>query len=100
MVKRSVHTIAEPKEEERVTEAAAPHVVAARKASYIDWSGTWEEVLEGDLAMRVSELFASPDGRAATGYWQCDPCKVRLVHPFNETFVVSRRHLGERLRLR
>jgi uncharacterized cupin superfamily protein len=38
--------------------------------------------------MRVSQLFASPDGRAATGYWQCDPCKVRLVHPFNETFVV------------
>jgi hypothetical protein len=38
--------------------------------------------------MRVYLLFTSPDGRAANGYWQCDPCTVRLVHPFNETFVV------------
>jgi uncharacterized cupin superfamily protein len=67
---------------------SAPRVVRASEAEYTGWPGTREEVLDGSLAMRVHLLFASPDGRTANGFWRCDPCKVRLVHPFHETFVV------------
>ena len=52
------------------------------------WPGTDELVLEGELQMRIHVLSASPDGRNATGIWQAEPCTVRLVHPFDETFLV------------
>ena len=71
-----------------VDASSRPSVIRASEIGYTPWPGTQEEVLEGSLAMRVHTLFASPDGRTANGFWQCDPCKVRLVHPFHETFVV------------
>jgi uncharacterized protein len=67
---------------------SAPRVVRASEADYTAWPGTREEVLDGSLAMEVHTLFASPDGRTANGFWRCDPCKVRLLHSFHETFVV------------
>jgi uncharacterized cupin superfamily protein len=47
-----------------------------------------EELIEGELAMRATVLWKSPGGDAATGIWQCPPVKLRLVHPFDETFTI------------
>ena len=63
-------------------------IVSFKDVPLEPWPGTDEEVLEGELQMRVHVLSSSADGRNATGIWQAEPCTVRLVHPFEETFLV------------
>jgi uncharacterized cupin superfamily protein len=70
------------------TPTAAPVVGSAHDLELESWPGTDEDVLEGELHMRVNVVWASEDGTAATGIWQADPVRLRLTHPFDETFVL------------
>jgi uncharacterized cupin superfamily protein len=63
-------------------------VAAAHELELTPWPGTNETVLDGTLQMRLRVLWASADGTAANGIWQADPVRLRLLHPFDETFVV------------
>jgi uncharacterized cupin superfamily protein len=44
-----------------------------------------EDVLEGELEMQIAVLWTSADGCNATGLWRCQPVKIRLNQPFEET---------------
>jgi uncharacterized cupin superfamily protein len=46
------------------------------------------DVLEGPLEMKIDVLWTAPDRSTANGVWQCEPSTIRLVHPYDETFVV------------
>jgi uncharacterized cupin superfamily protein len=46
------------------------------------------DVLEGPLTMSIGVLWTSADSTTATGVWTCEPSRIRLVHPYDETFVV------------
>jgi uncharacterized cupin superfamily protein len=57
-------------------------------AALSPWPGTNEGVLEGVLDVRAQTLWSSPDGTAENGIWRAEPVRLRLVHPFDETFVI------------
>lgn len=63
-------------------------VVSVMTADLDEYPPTREIVIEGTLAMRAKVLWTAADGTSATGIWQCPPVKLRLQHPFDETFVV------------
>lgn len=50
--------------------------------------GEAAEVLEGEMKMTWRVLSVSPDGRNATGLWAAEPHRVRLTHPFHESYVL------------
>jgi uncharacterized cupin superfamily protein len=75
------------------TGSAVPHitVAAVRDVELTPWAPDLSgvcEVLEGELTMWISVLWSSEDGTSANGVWRCLPSRIRLVHPYDETFVV------------
>lgn len=63
-------------------------IVPVIDAELDDYAPIGEQVIKGDLRMRAKVLWTAADGMSATGIWQCPPVKLRLEHPFDETFVV------------
>jgi uncharacterized cupin superfamily protein len=69
----------------------AIRAVAAREADLVPWDPDLTgvcEILDGELDMEIDVLWTSPDRTCATGVWRCTPSTIRLVHPYDETFVV------------
>lgn len=65
--------------------------VDALRTELTPWTpdlGDSATVLEGEMRMSWRVLWISPDGRSAAGIWAAEPHRVRLVHPFDESYVL------------
>jgi uncharacterized cupin superfamily protein len=63
-------------------------IVSARQAPFVPWPQEVDELYEGDPSMNIAVLWVAPDRTSANGVWQGFPSRIRLTHPFDETFVV------------
>ncbi len=71
-----------------MSQLASISIVSATRPPFEPWPQEVDEVYEGDRSMNIAVLWATPDRTTANRVWQGFPSRIRLTHPFDQTFVV------------